>query len=196
MAKSRNHTFLTGSKARLYEGIGLVVLILLLTGLAFVNQRTFCAGNEVAEASPRYSTQIYDLEAASLEAGFAMQTDRLTCPDGTDWTFAGSYDENGLTELTLSVPLYADETGESETAALLNRQNEAVRAMLLTLLERWYPLFGGSFADAERIVQGCESALKSGKAKTFSTKYYTLQAYPTEDGLSVRVRRLDGTFSK
>ncbi len=196
MAKSRKHTFLTGSKARLYEGIGLAVLLLLFTVLAFANQRTFCAGNETAQTTPRFSTQIYDLEAASLEAGFSLQSDRLVCPDGSDWAFAGSYDEDGLTELTLSVPLFADEKGESETAALLNRQNDAIRTMLLALLERWYPLLGGSFADAEKIVQGCESAAKSGNAKTFSTKYYALQAYPTEDGISVRIRRLDGDLRK
>ena len=195
MKKPRKSIYLTASKAKLMEWIGVAVIVVLFIVLAFLNRGSFCTPTQNEErvlptTSPS-GTRISAWESAAKDAGFTVQDDVILLADDEAWAYTIESDTVGITELCITVPLRTISKGDSKTDALFNLQNDQIRESLLSLLEKLWPVFGGSYTDAEKLVQGCENALSTQKTKSFSTKTYSLQTVPVENGILLRIRRLE-----
>ena len=194
MKKARKHKFLTASKARLIEWIGVALVCVLFIVLAVLNRDSFCApengtDNRILSSNTYYGYTVKQLQADVENAGFVLQSDAISSPSGSEWAYEATVDADGISDLSINVPLRPVSKGKSSTDALHNQQNEQIRSELLSLLEAIWPSMGGSIADAEKLVQGCESALSSQKTKSFSTKRYACQAIPSDEGVILRFIR-------
>ncbi len=204
MAKQRKHQFLTSAKAKLIELVLVIAIVIILTVFGLLNRDAFCRGTQYAPSEEQRTAAepakvptdpaLYDeILTAFSEASFALQDDQtVLCPDGSVWSCEIEQDASNMRSMELLVPLFADLKETSELAKAFNRQNEAIRQMLLDLFEKVYPALGGKFSDAETFVRGCEAAAKSQKSKTFRTKAYAIQVFPSDDGLRILIRSSGG----
>ena len=191
--KRKQPTFVSSFVAKLLEVGGVLIVAALFVVLAILNRST--ADRAAAPAETPAPTPVV-IDAAALDeairaAGFERTDRSLVTPAGQEWPYAIETDMLGVSVFRITAPVHADLKGSSELSKAFNAQNKAIRETLRTLLESVYPVFGGSSAAAESIVNRCVTVQRKQKAVSFQTDKAELRIAPDADGVVLTFTRID-----